>query len=91
MGKYKILIVEDDSDLREGFSFSFLSDGYDVIETETKKEGLQQIKKGGCDLVLLDCNLPDGTGVELCKDVRSYGGFGITYFRAAVSFLTMLM
>ena len=67
MGKYKILIVEDDSDLREGLSFSFSSDGYDVIETETKKEGLQEIKKGGCDLVLLDCNLLDGIGLNFAK------------------------
>ena len=59
MGKYKILIVEDDSDLREGLSFSFSSDGYDVLEAETQKEGLREIKKGGCDLVLLDCNLPE--------------------------------
>ena len=40
MEKYKILIVEDDSDLREGLSSSFSSDGYNVLETETKKEGL---------------------------------------------------
>ena len=31
MEKYKILIVEDDSDLREGLSFFFSSDGYDVL------------------------------------------------------------
>ena len=82
MGKYKILIVEDDSDLREGFSFSFSSDGYDVLETETKKEGLQEIKKGGCDLVLLDCNLPEGTGFELCKEVRSYSNIPIIMLTA---------
>ena len=82
MGKYKILIVEDDSDLREGLSFSFSSDGYDVIETETKKEGLQEIKKGGCDLVLLDCNLPDGTGFELCKEVRIYSNIPIIMLTA---------
>ena len=82
MKKYKILIVEDDSDLREGLSFSFSSDGYDVIETETKKEGLQEIKKGGCDLVLLDCNLPDGTGFELCKEVRSYSNIPIIMLTA---------
>ena len=82
MGKYKILIIEDDSDLREGLSFSFSSDGYDVIETETKKEGLQEIKKGGCDLVLLDCNLPDGTGFELCKEVRSYSNIPIIMLTA---------
>ena len=37
MEKYKILIVEDDVDLREGLSFSFSGDGYDVTETGTKK------------------------------------------------------
>ena len=82
MEKYKILIIEDDSDLREGLSFSFSSDGYDVRETETKKEGLQEIKKGGCDLVLLDCNLPDGTGFELCKEVRNYSNIPIIMLTA---------
>ena len=82
MEKYKILIVEDDSDLREGLSFFFSSDGYDVLEAETKKEGLQEIKKGGCDLVLLDCNLPDGTGFELCKEVRSYSNIPIIMLTA---------
>ena len=77
MEKHKILIVEDDIDLREGLSFSFSSDGYDVMEAETQKEGLREIKKGGCDLVLLDCNLPDGTGFELCKEVRSYSNIPI--------------
>lgn len=82
MEKYKILIVEDDVDLREGLSFSFSSDGYDVLETETKKEGLQEINKGGCDLVLLDCNLPDGTGFEFCKEVRSYSNIPIIMLTA---------
>lgn len=67
-----ILIIEDDSDLREGLHFSFSGDGYDVIDAGTKRQGLQEIKKGICDLVLLDCNLPDGTGFELCKEVRQF-------------------
>lgn len=82
MGKYKILIIEDDSDLREGLSFSFSSDGYDVLEAETQKEGLREIEKGGCDLVLLDCNLPDGTGFQLCKEVRSYSNIPIIMLTA---------
>ena len=40
MDKYKLLIVEDDTDLREGLSFSFSGDGYEVTETGTKREGL---------------------------------------------------
>ena len=82
MGKYKILIIEDDSDLREGLSFFFSSDGYDVTEAETKKGGLREIAKGGYDIVLLDCNLPDGTGFELCKEVRSYSNIPIIMLTA---------
>ena len=82
MEKYKILIVEDDVDLREGLSFSFSGDGYDVTETGTKKDGLQEIAKGGYDIVFLDCNLPDGTGFELCKEVRSYSNIPIIMLTA---------
>lgn len=71
IGKYKILIVEDDADLREGLSFSFSGDGYAVTETETKRDGLREVAKGCYDMVLLDCNLPDGTGFEFCREVRA--------------------
>ena len=82
MEKYKILIVEDDVDLREGLSFSFSGDGYDVTETGTKKDCLQEIANGGYDIVFLDCNLPDGTGFELCKEVRSYSNIPIIMLTA---------
>lgn len=82
MKKHKILIIEDDADLREGLSFSFSSDGYEGAETETKKDGLRKIAKGGYDLVLLDCNLPDGTGFELCKEVRTYSNIPIIMLTA---------
>ncbi|MFR3184503.1 MAG: response regulator transcription factor [Ruminococcus sp.] len=82
MTQYRILIVEDDMDLREGLSFSFSSDGYDVMEAGSKREGLREMEKGGYDLVLLDCNLPDGTGFELCKEVRSYSNIPIIMLTA---------
>lgn len=71
MDKYRILIIEDDADLREGLAFSFSGDGYAVTEAATKKDGLLEIAGGGYDMVLLDCNLPDGTGFEFCREVRS--------------------
>lgn len=72
MTKKKILIVEDDADLREGLTLSFESDGYQVRGAGNKREGLCRIREGSYDLVLLDCNLPDGTGFELCREVRSF-------------------
>ena len=77
-----ILIVEDDTDLREGLSFSFSNDGHHVEEAETKKDGLRKIANGCFDIILLDCNLPDGTGFELCKEVRSYSNIPIIMLTA---------
>ena len=73
----KILIIEDDRDLREGLHFAFESDGYMVFDAETKKQGLTEIKKGIYDMVLLDCNLPDGLGFDLCRQVREYSDIPI--------------
>lgn len=78
----KLLIIEDDTDLREGLHFSFESDGYAVTDAGTKREGLQKIKEGSFDLVLLDCNLPDGTGFELCRDVRQFSPIPIIMLTA---------
>ncbi len=78
----KILLIEDDTDLREGLHFSFTGDGYDISDAGTKREGLQEIKKGIYDLVLLDCNLPDGTGFELCKEVRQFSTIPIIMLTA---------
>lgn len=66
----KILIIEDDTDLREGLLFSFTADGDEVKGAGTKRDGLREIAQGSYDLVLLDCNLPDGSGFDLCREVR---------------------
>ena len=44
MEKERILIIEDDRDLREGLTFSFSGDGYEVFDVETKKDGLKEIE-----------------------------------------------
>lgn len=82
MDNKKILIIEDDLDLREGLHFSFVSDGYEVTDAGTKREGLQNIKKDVYDLVLLDCNLPDGTGFEVCREVRKFSKIPIIMLTA---------
>ena len=58
-----ILIIEDDIDLREGISFSLQSEGYQILTAEKLEDGWKSILKENPDLILLDCNLPDGTAV----------------------------
>lgn len=66
----KILIIEDDMDLQEGLDFSLQSEGYQVMTAATAKEGLKIFHKQGCDMILLDCNLPDGNGFDLCSAIK---------------------
>lgn len=65
----KILIIEDDEDLREGLAFSLQMDGYEIRCAGTKREGLERIRGESFGLVLLDCNLPDGSGFDLCTQI----------------------
>ena len=65
----KILIIEDDEDLREGLAFSLQMDGYEIQCAGTKREGMERIRGESFDLVLLDCNLPDGSGFDLCTQI----------------------
>lgn len=68
----KILIIEDDEDMKEGLEFSLEMEGYDIQSVSTKKEAIHDIKRNHYDLLLLDCNLPDGSGFDLCAEIKKY-------------------
>lgn len=78
----RLLIIEDDTDLREGLQIAFEGSGFDVMAAGTKTEGMYEIKNGNYDMVLLDCNLPDGSGFEICKDVRLFSDIPIIMLTA---------
>lgn len=66
----KLLIVEDDKDLREGLAFTFLSEKYEVVSANTVKKAKECLQQKDFQGIILDCNLPDGNGFELCKELR---------------------
>jgi DNA-binding response OmpR family regulator len=70
----KILLVDDDDDLREALSEQLvMTEDFDVFEARTGAEGMEKIKAGLFDLVILDVGLPDTDGRELCKRMRKAG------------------
>ena len=66
----RIGIIEDDQALQEGLKLAFELDGWEVVCAATAKEGRRLAEKGGCDLVVLDCNLPDGSGFDMLRGLR---------------------
>lgn len=78
----KILIIEDDLDLQEGLAFSLEAEGYKTVCAARKEEGLARFIKEGFELILLDCNLPDGNGFDLCKELRSHSKIPILMLTA---------
>lgn len=64
-----ILIIEDDKLLNEGVSFALKSEGYDVLSAYNGRE-VEKLLKDKADLIILDINLPDRSGIDICKYIR---------------------
>jgi CheY-like chemotaxis protein len=69
--KPRILHVDDDPDVRLLMAGSLQEFGYSVLTAGTVNEALQLAKETSFDLCILDVRLPDGTGIELCQQLRS--------------------
>lgn len=65
-----ILILEDDEDLAEGIQLALMESELSFTLCKTIKEAKDIIKDRLFDLLILDINLPDGSGLELCKEIR---------------------
>ncbi|MFG1921706.1 response regulator transcription factor [Cryptosporangium sp. NPDC048952] len=67
----RILIVEDEPDMRELMARKLESAGHEVASTRTGAEGLAMLQSSRPDLVLLDVQLPDTSGLSFCTTVRA--------------------
>ncbi len=66
----RLLLLEDDAALGDGICLALKSGETDVILCRTLSEGRQLLGKSAFDLLILDINLPDGSGLELLREVR---------------------
>jgi DNA-binding response OmpR family regulator len=68
--KHRILCIEDDQDTCEMLTFALQPSGYEVVSAPTGEKGLSKVLAESFDAVLMDTNLPDISGIELCKQIR---------------------
>ncbi len=70
MSKGSILVVDDESEIREGLELLLRSEGYGVSSAETGESGLEKLEQHPYDLLLLDVSLPDRNGVDMLKEIH---------------------
>ncbi len=68
--KKKILVIEDDTDVRENICEILLEENYEVLEAKNGIEGFAHIKNNRPDLVLCDIAMPQLNGIELYKKIQ---------------------
>jgi DNA-binding response OmpR family regulator len=69
-----IMVVEDDDATREFLADNLKADSYGVVTASTGREAFNLLQMKDCDLMLLDVMLPDASGYELCRRLRSADG-----------------
>lgn len=65
-----ILLVEDDAALSEGIALAFSQQPYEFVRCASLADARQALQTRAFSLVLLDLGLPDGNGLELCRQLR---------------------
>jgi len=73
-----ILIVEDEADMRDLMARKLEAAGHTITTTRTGEDGLAILRSARPDLVLLDVQLPDTSGLSLCRTLRADTEIGET-------------
>ena len=67
----KILIIEDEPDIRRNLEYNLGREGFKASSVGSLDEANEKLKSKKFDLILLDLMLPDGSGLDLCKKIKS--------------------
>ncbi len=69
--KHRVLIVEDEPSLVESISYALELEGFEVISAVTGRDGIEQARIANPSLILLDVMLPESSGLDVCRQIRT--------------------
>ena len=67
----RVLIIEDEPDIRKTIDYNLSKESYEVIQAASIEEGEKALASNKIDVIILDLMLPDGSGLTLCRDIKS--------------------
>lgn len=77
-----LFVLEDDEAIGIGLSYSLENEGYNVTLAKTCKMAKEIISNRTFDLYILDINLPDGNGYDICKQIKGSGDYPVIFLTA---------
>lgn len=78
----KVFLLEDDEAIGIGLKYSLENEGYTVTIATSVKSAFEIINKEKFALYILDLTLPDGSGYDVCKKIKSIGDFPVIFLTA---------
>jgi two-component system response regulator VanR len=82
--KNKVLIVDDDGEIRKITGIYLENEGFEVLKAENGQEALKLIEENEVDLILLDIMMPGMSGIEACMKIRENNIMPIIFLSAKV-------
>lgn len=77
-----ILVIEDEPAIAETVVYALRAEGYVVEHCLLGRDGVDRIRSGGIDLVVLDVGLPDMDGFEVCRQLRGFSAAPVVFLTA---------
>ena len=67
----RVLIIEDEPDIRKTIDYNLSKESFEVVQAASIQEGEKALASNKIDVIILDLMLPDGSGLTLCRDIKS--------------------
>ena len=67
----RVLVIEDEPDIRKTIGYNLSKESFEVIQAASIEEGEKALASNKIDVIILDLMLPDGSGLTLCRDIKS--------------------
>lgn len=77
-----LFVLEDDSAIALGLTYSLKNEGYNVTLAKSVTEAMEIIKNQKFSLYILDLTLPDGSGYDVCKEIKKIGDLPVIFLTA---------
>lgn len=82
MNELKLFLVEDDIALQKAMMYNLKKEGFEVISARSVEESRKILKNNKFDFILLDIMLPDGSGYDICEEIRKSSDVPVIFMTA---------